>query len=425
MLDSGYVFEIHKVSRMLSILKICDEEMKIRGALSLMFLLTNSLALFTITWMLIRDLTINIPFNETLVVFTVFYMSLLLSAIIGATRLTEKLWEKTFLSLWILLGACMYFLSIILVIKNVFLNLIITALILGASISMGIPVCLALFADHTDIKNRGVVGAAIFFITQLLTVFICALLNDLNIAEKFFAAGLWRLFGIAGIFFHVSAKILHKERRRNSFSSIVGERTFILYFSPWFLFCLINFLEAPLLEKFLGPELFNTHLVVEIAMSSVSAFIGGVICDFKGRKIASVLGFVLLGISYAVLSVFHGAYLPIYSFMLLEGAAWGMLYVVFVFVIWGDLSEGGNRKKYYLLGSMPYLLSGWIEILAKPFVEVIPIYASFSLASFFLFLAVLPLLYVAETLPEKVVKERDLRSYIEKAKRVREKFTKS
>jgi len=398
--------------------------MRFKENLLSMFLLINSLTLFTITWMLIRDLTMNVPFSETVVVFTVFYMSLWFSAVIGATELIKKLQEKTFLLFWILLGTCMYFLSIIIVIENSLLNLIITAFVLGVSIGMGIPVCLALFANYIDIKNRGLVGAAIFFIIQLITVFLCVLISSLHIAEKFLIAGLWRLLGIAGIFFLAPVRTLHEENRQNSFSSIVGERTFILYFFPWFLFCLISFLEAPLLERFFGPELFDTHLMIEIAMSSVSAFLGGAICDFKGRRIASVLGFILLGISYAVLSVFHGAYFSIYSFMLLEGTAWGILYVVFVFVIWGDLSEKRTREKYYLLGNMPYLLSGWIENFAKPFVEVIPIYASFSLASFFLFLAVLPLLYAPETLPEKMLKDRELRSYIERAKRVREKFTK-
>jgi hypothetical protein len=48
----------------------------------------------------------------------------------------------------------------------------------------------------------------------------------------------------------------------------------------------------------------------------------------------------------------------------------------------------------------------------------------FSFASFFLFLAVIPLMFAPETLPENALKERELRSYIEKAKKVRERFTK-
>jgi len=44
--------------------------------------------------------------------------------------------------------------------------------------------------------------------------------------------------------------------------------------------------------------------------------------------------------------------------------------------------------------------------------------SAFSIASFFLFVAVLPLVYAPETLPEKTMKDRDLKSYIEKAKKI-------
>jgi len=46
------------------------------------------------------------------------------------------------------------------------------------------------------------------------------------------------------------------------------------------------------------------------------------------------------------------------------------------------------------------------------------------LASVFLFLAVLPLLYAPETLPEKKIRLRQLRKYMAAAKKVKEKYTK-
>jgi nucleotide-binding universal stress UspA family protein len=44
-------------------------------------------------------------------------------------------------------------------------------------------------------------------------------------------------------------------------------------------------------------------------------------------------------------------------------------------------------------------------------------FAVFSFAAFFLFLAVLPLVYAPETLPEKTMKDRELKKYIEKAQK--------
>ena len=80
---------------------------------------------------------------------------------------------------------------------------------------------------------------------------------------------------------------------------------------------------------------------------------------------------------------------------------------------------------YYLLGGLPYLLASYLSELMKPAVDsfkVIQTSTAFSLASFFLFLAMLPLMYAPETLSEKRMKEMELKSYLEKAKKVKEKY---
>ncbi len=56
-------------------------------------------------------------------------------------------------------------------------------------------------------------------------------------------------------------------------------------------------------------------------------------------------------------------------------------------------------------------------------VSITSSYALFSFIAFFLFLAVLPLVYAPETLPEKLMKDRDLKSYIENAKKRAQKIT--
>ncbi len=48
---------------------------------------------------------------------------------------------------------------------------------------------------------------------------------------------------------------------------------------------------------------------------------------------------------------------------------------------------------------------------------------AFTIASFFLFLAILPLIYTDETLPEKKMKERELKNYLEKAQNIRDKYS--
>jgi len=83
------------------------------------------------------------------------------------------------------------------------------------------------------------------------------------------------------------------------------------------------------------------------------------------------------------------------------------------------------KEKYYLVGSMPFFITDIVRFL-MPVVLTIEertrlAYAMLSIASFFLFLAVIPLFYAPETLPEKEIKERELKGYIEKAKKIKEK----
>jgi hypothetical protein len=114
-----------------------------------------------------------------------------------------------------------------------------------------------------------------------------------------------------------------------------------------------------------------------------------------------------------------------YFHTLIDGIASGMLCVIFILVLWGDLSQRATREKYYVIGSTPYLLANVMPVFLAPYVGLISPYAAFSFASFFLFLAVLPLMYAIETLPEKNIEFRRLKRYVEQAKKVRDKYVKS
>jgi len=86
------------------------------------------------------------------------------------------------------------------------------------------------------------------------------------------------------------------------------------------------------------------------------------------------------------------------------------------------MSQPGTREKYYVIGEIPFFLTDIMQTLSAPLVMLIPAASAFSLASFFLFLAVFPLLYAPETLPEKKIELRRLRKYVEAAKKVKEKY---
>ena len=89
------------------------------------------------------------------------------------------------------------------------------------------------------------------------------------------------------------------------------------------------------------------------------------------------------------------------------------------------LREDRSSEKYYVLGVLPYLFSTFAgSTLGAYMSQVVSETTVFSFAAFFLFSATLPLFYAPETLSEKVLKDMDLMSYVEKAKKKAESETK-
>lgn len=382
-----------------------------------LFLVANSISWFTLTMITIMGLSGLTSFEKILTVSGSYFGALIFSAIIGATLIARKLKEKGFLSLWILTGvvSCIsfYFLEP----QATLPTIGILSLMLGGSVGLGIPTCLSMFANQSKTHKLGRMGAVLFFVIQILTAVIFLSLEGTGTEYKFLILSIWRILALVSIIFLKKTENSDSERK-TSLIKILKDRTFILYFVPWFMFTLINFVQTPIVELYMGPEVYSNYVLATIIISSFSAIGAGFLCDFKGRKIAGISGFILLGVGYAFLSFLSngpGNQFGLILFTVFDGLAWGFLYVNFIFVVWGDLSERSNREKYYLLGGMPFLFSGLIQVLVQPFAQFIPIGAAFSFASFFLFLATLPLFFAPESLPDKIIKNRDLSNYVNKA----------
>ncbi|NIO38608.1 hypothetical protein GTO27_13060, partial [Candidatus Bathyarchaeota archaeon] len=155
---------------------------------------------------------------------------------------------------------------------------------------------------------------------------------------------------------------------------------------------------------------------------SIFTFVGGLLSDTVGRKPVVISGFSAIGIAYAMISVFPEALLAWYFFFICDGLAWGLLLATFVALIWGDISLTGQEEKYYFVGNLPLFLSTILQLLIFPYVESNGGTIAFSLAAFFLFLAVIPILFAEETLPEKKLKAKRLRRYVKKAKKMKERY---
>lgn len=349
-------------------------------------------------------------------IYGVYYVGVIAFAIIGTVIVHKVLSRKNLLIIWMLIGVvASLLLAPIESMQNQETYLFITAFTLGVSLGLGFPSCLAYFAEYGRAENRGKLGGITYCISSA-GIFAMAMLTVLM--PSFEALVIFAVWRIVGLILFSTTTTIHKaseDRREVGYLQIVRERLFILYFIPWLMFCLVNFLEGPVLRNFFGAAFFSLIPIMEFGIGGIVALIGGIFADIVGRKRIIIFGYVMLGVGYAILGLFPDEILSWYLYITVDGIAWGIFQLFFFLLIWGEIAENRIKDKFYLIGVMPFLASTYIELLIEPYAKAISVFASFSLASFFLFVAVLPLIYAPETLPEKTMKSRELKSYTEKA----------
>lgn len=227
------------------------------------------------------------------------------------------------------------------------------------------------------------------------------------------ALAIWRLFSLVIVLAAKPSARIEQKRSDTSFKSIVSKQSFLAYYAPWLMFSFVNFL-VPLQPTLVG-ETVDYVLLIQTVFLGVFAVLGGFFLDSIGRKRIAIVGFIMLGLSSAALGVSASA-ASLYFSAVFEGTAWGLLLVLFLLTLWGDLSYGISTSKYYALGVMPFFFSKFIELIFGNYITThLPPTALFSFTAFFLFLAVLPLFYAEETLPERITQKRQLDSYVAKA----------
>jgi len=356
---------------------------------------------------------LNLLETQKLYLFITFYVGIGVAAIVGS-KLFPRTRTKS-LYVWLFIGTIATFLLTAVSSETLLIDILLT-FFLGTSIGIGLPSCLSYFADSTSVKNRGFVGGIIWSIVGVTALIFAFLVNMLGHSEAIIALTMWRLFGCFAFIVLSRKHATPATQKAPSFLELIRKREILLYLFPWVMFCFINFAELPILEREFGADFVFVQLAESVFVGIV-AVVGGFIADIAGRKRVVIAGFVMLGIEYAALSAFSISPATLYLFLIFDGITWGLLVSVFLTVIWGDLGENFEKEKYYMLGGLPYLLANFLYIVIKPYAGDIPSPTAFSFASFFLFLAVLPLMYAPETLPEKTIRERELKNYIEKAQK--------
>ncbi len=354
---------------------------------------------------------------------TVFSIAASGAGLSGAL-LSQRINRVRFLRFWMILG-------LLSSIPLVFINtmgighLSLTFIVIGISFGLGMPSSLAHLADNSNIENRASASSLILLAANLSTLPLAILFMTAGPIVNAITLVAWR-----GIGFAVCLLLKPKEgtysakQKYTSFASVLRDRPFFLYLIPWVMFSLIDALEKTLLVNIISSDLQSLMLKIEPVVAVLFTFVFGMLADRIGRKRITIYGFVSLGIGYAAVGLAPAIREAWYFYFFVDGIAWSIFFTIFLLTLAGDLSQPNAREKYYAIASFPYVIRNAIPLLFVSALTTVTAEAAFSLASFFLFLAVLPLMYAPETLPAKKIELRRLKGYLAQAKKVKEKHSK-
>jgi MFS family permease len=350
------------------------------------------------------------------VVWSIHFAGLILSAFVGA-RIAGRVNRRRFLFLWVLANSVLSLTMFGLGYENFVLTSVLVILY-GMSFGLGMPICMSNYSDSVSVEYRGRVSGIIMLICGI-SIFAFAV-APFSFLEVGFALTIWRLPCLFVLLITGSSVKMELKKGGVSFRKVLSQQSFLVYFVPWLLFSFINFL-VPLQPTVAGETTANIFLI-QMFLLGIFAGLAGFLLDSIGRKRTAITGFILLGLSAAARGIDPLSVVGVYLSAIFDGIAWGLLLVLFILTLWGDLSDILPSEKYYAVGATPFFVSKFIELTVGKQIETsLPGTSLFPFAAFFLFIAVLPLFYATETLPEKTMKDRELKNYLEKAQKFAQK----
>jgi MFS family permease len=393
---------------------------KAKLATANVFLVANAFVWYLSVFSFLRN-ALSIPGkfsgSESLSILGINFLGVGISAFLSSYIIYRYQRRLSFLRYWMLFGVALS-LAPLVINLGTFTSLMTISALLGVYFGIGMPVCMGYFAAETEAGNRARMGG---FIILLIGVGFLGL-NSFGSGDVGLTAlvlGLWRGAGLIVTFLlkPTEKQIVHREKM--SYRSVIANKSFLLYFVPWVMFSLVNDLTFPVNQNYFPAEFIRNSAMIENILAGVFGVFGGFFADAAGRKRLTLAGFALLGVGYGALGLFPGNEFVWWFYTSVDGVAWGFFSMIFLITVWGDLAQGKSSEKLYALGSVPYLLSNFTRLTLGSYVAatVTTEATVFSFASFFIFIAVLPLFYAPETLPEKTMKDRELKHYIEKAKK--------
>lgn len=342
-------------------------------------------------------------FFSLLFLFTVIFM------LLGANY--RKNYNVKINLLWNAVGI-VFGILLFLGIKDV-LGLIIYTFLGGFASGFCLPNAISAFLSVTDFDNRGSACGIFTFLTFILIIILSIFMVPESAIPTITA-----LLALKLVSLPLSYKI--KPMGFSSEEQVyikTSYRTISAFMIVWIIFTVTEVVVG-----IIGGQQLPTSAAPLISTESyliglLAMLIGGIFMDSYGRKRILIFAFAYLGLNYAVISVTQ-----FYQLTVIDGLAWGILTVLLLLVLWGDLCEPTRRTISIVIAiTITYSNQILIHVL-QPIIMTQEMSQIFPLTAIFLFIAVVIILILPETIPERFLQKKELDNYIQQVKKVSEKY---
>jgi MFS family permease len=334
------------------------------------------------------------------------------SAIAGSV-IGERVNRRKFFVFWIILGLLAN-ISLLFVQNLGLIYFYFISAILGVSIALGFPSCLSFLAESTKIEERARVSGITILGTLLIVIFSYLFASTIQFGIGVFIL-LCFIRASTLLTFAFDSCERHEAEKVRPWLKVFTSKDFFLYLFPWLMFSFMGSLMDIVFRGINSPEITNVATIGDaLHFLSWAAFglISGILADRIGRRQPIMIGLVMFGAGFALMS-FILTPATVIAYDILSGVAWGFLFTVYISVL-GDLAVYGSKERFYAMGAiMPLILTFFFN--AITLLLGVTLSASIlPILSLLLFLSILPVLRASETLPRKKQEARKLKEHLDK-----------
>ena len=199
------------------------------------------------------------------------------------------------------------------------------------------------------------------------------------------------------------------------------KRTILLYSVPWALFFLINATLARNISLHVLQSVpfsyYMVLLVLQLVAAVFGALGGGIIADFFGRRLSLVFSLTLYGIASALVGLVENY--EVFGFVYVaNGLTWGILWTLYLLVVWGDLASKESCAKRYSIGLIIFYLAMGVGSLLTHQISQIPLIISSLVSCLLIFLSNIPLILAPELLSSDFRERIKLKLYMNVVRKI-------